>query len=81
MRQLEGGRIDGFKAFFNILKLGDLESALQEYKDTPQYDAAIRYYNGCIVCLASDKELEPVGLLRDVLVSLQSRSRLSLIHI
>lgn len=75
MNELYAGRIDGFKNFFNIFKLSDLESALQQYKGTSQYDAAIRYYNGCIVGLASDKELEPVGLLRDVLTSLQSKSR------
>jgi hypothetical protein len=55
--------------FVNLLKVKELEQALLSYKGTAEYDAAFRYYSGCIDLLDSPRMLEPLGLLKQALAS------------
>jgi hypothetical protein len=55
--------------FVNLFKVKELEQALLSYKGTAEYDAAFRYYSGCIDLLDSPRMLEPLGLLKQALAS------------
>ncbi|MBA1377479.1 TcdA/TcdB pore-forming domain-containing protein [Pseudomonas brassicacearum] len=66
---------DSYVDFMGLLKLKDLERALISYKDTATYDAVLRYYFGCIALLDSPQMLEPLGLLKQALGTLQGASR------
>ncbi|MHC8392592.1 TcdA/TcdB catalytic glycosyltransferase domain-containing protein [Pseudomonas sp. LB3P93] len=62
-------RVNGYVDFIDLFKLSDLEQALQEHKDTEEYDAVFRYYFACIAMLDFPRMLEPLGLLREALGS------------
>ncbi|MCL6704042.1 YopT-type cysteine protease domain-containing protein [Pseudomonas sp. T1.Ur] len=66
---------DSYVDFMGLLKLKDLERVLISYKGTDIYDAVLRYYFGCIALLDSPQMLEPLGLLKQALGTLQGASR------
>ncbi|MGF6327206.1 hypothetical protein ABH909_000084 [Pseudomonas sp. BS3782 TE3695] len=61
--------------FMDLFKRMDLEQALMSHKGTDQYDAVFRYYLGCLDLLDSPQLVEPLGLLKQALGSLEGGSR------
>ncbi|MDR9861780.1 TcdA/TcdB pore-forming domain-containing protein [Pseudomonas baetica] len=66
---------DSFKKFTELFTPAEFETALQSYKGTAQYAAAMRYYQGCLGAVATGSELEPLGLLREQLSSMLPQTR------
>jgi insecticidal toxin len=64
------GKAAGFKEFIGLFKLAELEKALQDFNKTPEYEAIIRYYFACVDTLKPERQLEPVGLLKEALAAL-----------
>ena len=64
------GKAAGFKEFIGLFKLVELEKALQDFNKTPEYEAIIRYYFACINTLKPERQLEPIGLLKEALAAL-----------
>lgn len=63
---------DGFKAFAALFQRAELETALKDFKGTPEYEAIVRYYLACTRVLAPERQREPVALLKEALASLQT---------
>jgi insecticidal toxin len=64
------GKATGFKEFIGLFKLVELEKALQDFNKTPEYEAIIRYYFACVDTLKPERQLEPIGLLKEALAAL-----------
>ncbi|MEO8642415.1 TcdA/TcdB pore-forming domain-containing protein [Pseudomonas sp.] len=64
------GKAADFKDFIGLFKLVELEKALQDFNKTPEYEAIIRYYFACINTLKPERQLEPIGLLKEALAAL-----------
>lgn len=64
------GKAADFKDFIGLFKLVELEKALQDFNKTPGYEAIIRYYFACINTLKPERQLEPIGLLKEALAAL-----------
>jgi insecticidal toxin len=64
------GKAAGFKEFIGLFKLDELEKALQDFNKTPEYEAIIRYYFACVDTLKPERQLEPIGLLKEALAAL-----------
>jgi insecticidal toxin len=75
VREQEARRANGYVSFIDLFKLSDLELALHEYKGTDEYDAAFRYYFGCIGLLDLPRMRVPLGLLLQALGSFVEPSR------
>lgn len=75
MSEPERSSADDYVDFVSLLKLKDLERALIPYKGSEQYDSVLRYYFGCIALLDSARMLEPLGLLKQAVGTLQGNSR------
>ncbi|SDN45601.1 virulence surface antigen [Pseudomonas arsenicoxydans] len=63
---------DGFKGFAALFELAELETALEDFKGTAEYEAIVRYYLACTRDLAPERQREPVALLKEALASLQT---------
>lgn len=61
----------GYLDFVNLFKLSDLEQALLPYKNTRQYDVAIRYYFACSALLESSRLRNPLALFKQALEDLE----------
>jgi insecticidal toxin len=61
----------GYLDFVNLFKLSDLEQALLPYKNTRQYDDAIRYYFACSALLESSRLQHPLALFKQALDDLE----------
>lgn len=80
MREINNDVADvGHLKFATLFKFSEFEQALQPYKDSAQYDAALRYYSACIDLLDSPRLLQPLALLKQALGELnKGRVRRSL---
>lgn len=61
--------------FVSMLTREELERVLEPYKNSEQYEEAVRYYDGCVDSMGSAQLLEPLSLLRQTLEGLQGRGR------
>lgn len=75
MNESKTSSADNYVDFVGFLKLKDLEQALMPHKGSDQYDSVLRYYFGCIALLDSPRMLEPLGLLKQAVATLQGRNR------
>jgi insecticidal toxin len=64
------GTTAGFKEFVGLFELVELEKALQDFNKTPEYEAIIRYYFACVDTRKPERQLEPIGLLKEALAAL-----------
>lgn len=80
MREINNVVADvGHLKFATLFKFSEFEQALQPYKDSAQYDAALLYYSACIDLLDSPRLLQPLALLKQALGELnKGRVRRSL---
>ncbi|MHC8331081.1 TcdA/TcdB pore-forming domain-containing protein [Pseudomonas sp. LB3P25] len=70
MNYVDGRAAAGYKEFVELFKLVELETALKDFNETPEYEAVIRYYFACIDTLKPERQREPIGLLKEALASL-----------
>jgi insecticidal toxin len=72
MSNIDNRDVNGFKGFDGLFQLAELETALKDFKGTPEYEAIVRYYLACISDLRPERQREPVALLKEALASLQA---------
>ncbi|MFJ7795221.1 TcdA/TcdB pore-forming domain-containing protein [Pseudomonas sp. NPDC096950] len=65
-----------YVSFADLLNRSDLERLIRPYKKTDQYDAILRYYQGCIDAQDDAALLRPLVLLKEALGSLVPPVRL-----
>lgn len=66
---------EGDVDFVGLLTREELKRVLEPYKNSEQYEAAVRYYDGCVGLMGSAQLLEPLSLLRQTLEGLQGKGR------
>ncbi|WPN57389.1 TcdA/TcdB pore-forming domain-containing protein [Pseudomonas sp. P9_31] len=60
-------------AISTLFERSELESALNGFETVPEYDAALRYYEGAVEASSPQARLTPVSLLKETLESISPR--------